>query len=57
MYGNMIWEAIQKTKTNTKDLDVIWLDFANAYGSVPHTIISTDVSYFSRNIQKARNIL
>ena len=38
-HGNMIWEAIQKAKANRKDLDVIWLDFANAYGSVPHQMI------------------
>ena len=35
-HGNMIWEAIQKAKTNKKDLDVIWLDLVNAYGQVPH---------------------
>ena len=35
----MIWEAIQKAKTNKKDLDIIWLDLANAYGSVPHQMI------------------
>ena len=33
-FGNMIWEAIQKA--NKKDLDVIWLDLANAYESVPY---------------------
>ena len=35
----MIWEAIQKAKTNKKDLDVIWLDLANVYGSVPRQMI------------------
>ena len=35
-HGNMIWEAIQKAKTNKKDLDAIWLDLANAYRSVPY---------------------
>ena len=35
----MIWEAIQKAKARKKDLDVIWLDLANAYGSVPHQMI------------------
>ena len=29
-HGNMIWEAIQKVKTNKKDLDVIWLDLAQS---------------------------
>ena len=27
-YGNMIFEAFQKAKTNKKNLDVIWLDLA-----------------------------
>ena len=35
----MIWEAIQKAKANKKDLDVIWLDLAHTYGSVPNQII------------------
>ena len=38
-HGSMIWEAIQKAKENKTDLDVIWLDLANAYGSVPHQMI------------------
>ena len=38
-HGNMICEAIQKAKTNKKDLDVIWLDLANAFGSVSHQVI------------------
>ena len=32
-HGNMICEAIQKAKIK-KDMDVIWLDLANAYGLV-----------------------
>ena len=35
----MILEAIKKTKTYKKNLDVIWLDLANAYESVPHQMI------------------
>ena len=38
-HGNIIWEAIQKAKTNKKDLDVIWLSLVNAYGSVHHQMI------------------
>ena len=38
-HENMIWEAIQKAKANKKDLDVIWLDLANTYGSAPHQMI------------------
>ena len=35
----MIWEAIQKSKSAKKDLHVIWLDLANAYGAVPHQML------------------
>ena len=35
----MIWEAIQRAKSENLNLDVIWLDLANAYGSVPHQMI------------------
>ena len=38
-HGNMIYKVIQKAKTNKKDFDVIWLDLANAYGSVLHQMI------------------
>ena len=35
----MIWEAIQRAKTEKLNLDVVWLDPANAYRSVPHQMI------------------
>jgi hypothetical protein len=35
----MIWEAIQRAKSLKLDLNVIWLDLANAYGSVPHKLV------------------
>ena len=38
-HATMIWDAIQRAKTEKKDLDVVWLDLANAYGSVPHEMI------------------
>ena len=38
-HASMIWEAIQRAKTNRLDLHVIWLDLANAYGSVPHSLL------------------
>ena len=35
----MIWHTIQKAKVNNNNLSVIWLDLANAYGSVSHKLI------------------
>ena len=38
-HATMIWEAIQRAKSEKLNLDVIRLDLANAYGSVPHQMI------------------
>ena len=38
-HATMIWEAIQRAKSEKLNLDVIWLDLANAYGSVPHQMV------------------
>ncbi|GFO23921.1 reverse transcriptase [Plakobranchus ocellatus] len=35
----MIWDTIQRAKSEKLNLDVVWLDLANAYGSVPHEMI------------------
>ena len=35
-HTSMIWEAIQRAKRSRLSLYVVWLDLANAYGSVPH---------------------
>ena len=60
-HGNMIWEAIQKATANKKDLDVIWLDLANAYGLIPNQMIHLSllcpVPCSCRNIQYTRHLL
>jgi len=38
-HASMSWEAIQRAKANKTELHVIWLDLANAYGSVPHCLL------------------
>ena len=38
-HATMIWESIQLAKSGRRNLDVVWLDLANAYGSVPHSMI------------------
>ncbi|GFN94352.1 reverse transcriptase [Plakobranchus ocellatus] len=35
----MIWEAIQRAKSEKLNLDVAWLDLTNTYGLVPHEMI------------------
>ena len=38
-HSSMIWVAIQRAKKRRLSLYVVWLDLANAYGSVPHQLI------------------
>jgi len=45
-HATMIWSAIQEAKKEKKDLHVIWLDLANAYGSVPHKLIEKAMVFF-----------
>ena len=34
-----IWSALKEARSNKSDLATIWLDIANAYGSIPHKLI------------------
>ena len=42
----MIWHTIQEAKVNNNNLSVVWLDLANAYGSVPHKLIKFSLDFF-----------
>ena len=47
----MIWHTIQEAKRQRDDLAVVWLDLANAYGSVPHRPIQYAMDfYIPRNV-------
>ena len=41
-----IWDSIQEAKRDKEDLHVIWLDLANAYGSVPHELLLKAMDFF-----------
>ena len=41
-----IWEAIENAKQCKENLSVVWLDLANAYGSVPHALIQAAMDFF-----------
>ena len=41
-----LWEVIKDAKTSRKNLAAIWLDLANAYGSVPHAAISFALKWY-----------
>lgn len=41
-----IWDVIQDVKKNRKDLNVVWVDLANSYGSVPHELLMKAMNFF-----------
>lgn len=48
----------KSAKRENKDLHVVWLDLENAYGSVPHQLISFALDFFHvpvlvKNIMKS----
>ena len=45
-FGAM-WEVIKDAKMNRRDLCVVWLDLANAYGAVPHVLIIKALRYYN----------
>ncbi len=46
-------QLIQEAKEKKGSLTVVWLDFANAYGSIPHNLIQVALDYYHipHNIQ------
>ena len=36
---SMAWHALKEARAKNSNLKVIWLDIANAYGSIPHKLI------------------
>ena len=38
-HTSMVWAAIKDARKNRTSLALLWLDLANAYGSVPHQLI------------------
>ena len=36
---SMVWHALKEARAKNSNLTVIWLDIANAYGSIPHKLI------------------
>jgi len=36
---SILWAALQDARSKKRSLSSIWLDIANAYGSIPHRLI------------------
>ena len=45
-FGAM-WEVLKEAKVKKKDLSVVWLDLANAYGAVPHVLIARALRFYN----------
>ena len=45
-HATMIWNTIRQAHQDRTELHVVWLDLANAYGSVPHALISYALRFF-----------
>lgn len=45
-HTSVIWEQIQRAKREKSELHVVWLDPANAYGSVPHKLVEFALEFF-----------
>ena len=45
-HSSMVWEAIKTAKEEKRDLHVVWLDLANAYGSIPHDLVQKALQYY-----------
>ncbi|XP_063688236.1 uncharacterized protein LOC134821425 [Bolinopsis microptera] len=44
-FGAM-WEVLKDARVKRKDLSVVWLDLANAYGAVPHLLIVKALRFY-----------
>jgi hypothetical protein len=53
-HTSALTQLIQEAKEGKKDLTLVWLDLANAYGSIPHQLIYTALRHYhvDEHIQK-----
>lgn len=45
-HTTILSQLIQEAKRNKGDLTVVWLDLANAYGTIPHNLIDKALEYY-----------
>ena len=38
-HKSLVWVELKTAKSDKSDIVAVWLDIANAYGSVPHQLI------------------
>ena len=49
--NSMVWHSLKKVRAQKSNLPVIWLDIANAYGSIPHKLIAFALHRYSASPQ------
>ena len=52
----MVWHALKETRAQKSNLAIIWLDIANAYGSIAHKLIVFALHSYSVSPQLIRLI-
>jgi hypothetical protein len=45
-HTSIITQLVSEAKINKKDLTVVWLDLANAYGTIPHMLIQEALNHY-----------
>ncbi|XP_078322870.1 uncharacterized protein LOC144622162 [Crassostrea virginica] len=45
-HTSILSQLIREMKADNEDLTVVWLDLANAYGSIPHKLIETALDHY-----------
>ena len=45
-HAQIIWNSLMTANCEKKELHILWLDLANAYGSVPHNCIKFALKFF-----------
>ena len=45
-HTSILSKLIRETKADKGDLTVVWLDLANAYGTIPHKLIETAMDHY-----------
>lgn len=45
-HTSILSQLIREAKESKGDLTVVWLDLANAYGSIPHDLINTAMEHY-----------
>ena len=46
---SLVWDELKTAKSNKTSITAVWLDIANAYGSIPHQLIFYSLKRYGIN--------